>query len=298
VHFMIWKPTILFLVHCTICYGQTNMTNVNFPRLILTESDTIVRMFSETIQASSAMVYAVGINDSLVLTEGQFKFAAETSSTPKSNRANLVKLFVDVSNSNFHSHFLSKIDMTPPPPPIGLDILDSVYVDFIGRYDYVLNKIGDSLLNDFAQLNEKRQKTHSWSYPFLVYNSSKNNVIFENPIEGNIYVILEALDRDGNWKPIEFWEQHQFLCGTGHRNYSLPAKTFLIGAFKRYRGNYRTKMRLKLNNFGEVMYSNVFEDTINYSQFDTTEVLKGVRNMYSDRNEEYIQKKINTSFLD
>ena len=261
------------------------MTNVNFPRLILTESDMVVGAFSETIQASSAMVYAVGINDSLVLTEGQFKFAAETSSTPKNNRANQLQLFVEVSNSNFHSHFLSKIDATPPPPPFILDVLDSEYLDSLGHYDYLFNKTGDSLLNDFAQRNAKRQKVHRWSYPFFIYNSWENDMIIERPTEGDVYIILEAMDKIGNWRPIEFWEQRQFVCGTEHRNYHLQAEIFLIGAFKRYRGNYRTKMRLKLNNYGEVMYSNVFEDTSNYNQFDTTEVLKGVRNMYSDRNE-------------
>lgn len=292
------KLVFISFLFFNITFGQTDESNIDFPKLILTEADTIAHTFSGFMHPSTATVYGIGVLDSLVLTEGTFSFDEESICTSKKEETNRLKLFVDASNPDFHSHFLSEREKLPPPPPIGLDILDSIYVDSIGRYDYVMNETGDSLVNDYTNIIEKKQKFHYKSYPFFLFNSSEEDITVSNPISGDIYVILEALDKEGMWKPVEYWEQHRFLCGTGHMDYNLSSKTFLVGAFKRFQGGFYTKLRMKLNTSGAVLYSNVFEDSIDYRQFDNTEIVEKVRLMFSGRDEEYIQRKIHASFLE
>ena len=79
-------------------------------------------------------------------------------------------------------------------------------------------------------------------------------------------MIQEALDEDSLWKPIEYWVYSG--CGNSYFNpLNLNPYTYLMVPIRKYFGEYKTKMRLKLKNGKKIIYSNTFKGSINKSQF-------------------------------
>ncbi|MBD0400080.1 hypothetical protein [Flammeovirga sp. EKP202] len=83
--------------------------------------------------------------------------------------------------------------------------------------------------------------------------------------DGDIMAIQEALTPEGKWKPIEYWA-HSW-CGNSIKPNPLSGLTYTYFTMPIYKGEYKTKIRLKVNNEEEILYSNVIEGTINLKQF-------------------------------
>lgn len=76
-----------------------------------------------------------------------------------------------------------------------------------------------------------------------------------------IYMILEAKNENGEWKPIE--RQDYYFCGAGIYNYILKKDKLCVTSVYKYSGSFKTKLRLKhLEN-----YSNEFNGYINPNKF-------------------------------
>ncbi len=101
------------------------------------------------------------------------------------------------------------------------------------------------------------------SYPVMLANHSGETL--KIGIGEYLPLLIEAKDSLGNWKPIQ--EAYRYHCGTGLTCFYLPAEEILITSCKRYRGDYRTKMRLVLES-EDPAYSNEFYGAINYQQFE------------------------------
>ena len=144
---------------------------------------------------------------------------------------------------------------------------------------------------------KKREGVHFKSFPLFIYNSSNKRVLVQKPIDFDLFYILEAKDKIGKWKPIEYWNQQTFLCGTGHQDYLLNSKHFIVSSVKRYHGDYKTKLRVKFTSYNKVFYSNEYSDYINYSQFDSTDVIQDIKKRFSNRKPKEINNRINRSFL-
>ncbi len=92
-----------------------------------------------------------------------------------------------------------------------------------------------------------------------------NSKIFDNNC-GDLTIIQEAKDSLNRWKPIEY--HINAMCGNCYDNpLYLKKFEYVFIPIKKYSGDYKTELRLKLRNRNSVYYSNSFESYINYSQF-------------------------------
>ncbi|NME72333.1 hypothetical protein [Flammeovirga aprica] len=82
--------------------------------------------------------------------------------------------------------------------------------------------------------------------------------------DGDIMAIQEALTPEGEWKPIEYWV-HSW-CGNSIKFNPLPGLTYTYFTMPIYKGEYKTKIRLKVYNEKEILYSNVIDGYINLKQ--------------------------------
>jgi hypothetical protein len=94
--------------------------------------------------------------------------------------------------------------------------------------------------------------------------------------DGSLIMIQEALDKNGKWKPIEYWVKSG--CGNSYFDpLELKPGTYSMIPIKKYTGNFKTKFRLKLKNYKEIFYSDTFNGSINETQFETpSENVEGI----------------------
>jgi len=82
----------------------------------------------------------------------------------------------------------------------------------------------------------------------------------------SLIMIQEALDKDGNWQPIEYW----VYSGCGNSYFyplELIPNTCVLVPIIKYTGDYETKIRLKFKYDKKVIYSTSFNGSIQKSQF-------------------------------
>lgn len=98
----------------------------------------------------------------------------------------------------------------------------------------------------------------------LLINKTGGQVTFPAS-DSRLYIVQEALDQNGDWKPIESppWSS----CGNSRHRVSLGADEFWEIAAARYTGEYATKLRFKLAHGDLVIYSNEFDGSVNSGQF-------------------------------
>lgn len=76
-----------------------------------------------------------------------------------------------------------------------------------------------------------------------------------------IYILQEAMDENGIWKPIEYWESSD--CGNSFGNIIIEPKEIIETKTTKYEGNFKTKIRFKLSEKDKVYYSNSLDSSIN-----------------------------------
>lgn len=86
-----------------------------------------------------------------------------------------------------------------------------------------------------------------------------------------VEILQEALDKNGKWQPIE--KVTTFMCGNGFGWREMRPNEFLVTATFKYKGDYKTLIRLKFVNGKVTYYSKPFNGSINYSQLNQ----KGIR---------------------
>lgn len=77
----------------------------------------------------------------------------------------------------------------------------------------------------------------------------------------SIYILQEAMDKNGLWKPIEYWESSN--CGNSFGEIKIEPNEIIQTKSTKYSGNYKTKIRFKLSANNKVYYSNSLNGTIN-----------------------------------
>ncbi|MBW4891661.1 hypothetical protein KXQ82_18185 [Mucilaginibacter sp. HMF5004] len=86
--------------------------------------------------------------------------------------------------------------------------------------------------------------------------------------------ILEAVDLDNKWKPVQYWRYSK--CGNSYiTKHILPGKALAFIADDVSIGNYQTKLRYKLLGPDKFYYSNEFNGRIDYCRFTEDEYEKG-----------------------
>lgn len=118
-------------------------------------------------------------------------------------------------------------------------------------------------IEDYAKFRPHRGNV--LSYPVFIKNTGLNRVLLGNT--EFLPIFLEAKDSLGNWTTIQ--EPHKWRgCGMGLIYLYLDPQEILITACSRYAGDYLTKLRLAFHYDSREVYSNEFEGTINYGQFE------------------------------
>lgn len=126
---------------------------------------------------------------------------------------------------------------------------------------------------EFLSKYYKPKEEQRQAYPLFIYNSTDSLVSLDTQ-EGWIYIIQEGKDEKGNWKPIEFWDYYT-ICGNSLYSKELLPGQIGVSKIYKYKGDYNTKLRVKLMTNGLIYYSNEFQGSINKSQLQLPERFKG-----------------------
>lgn len=95
---------------------------------------------------------------------------------------------------------------------------------------------------------DKRQYKYYKAYPISVTNPSDSTTIVGYGY--NIPIVLEALDKDETWKPVEM--RYIYDCGVGLEYVLLKPHEIVCVLAPVYKGDYKTKLRYRLgNNFSK-----------------------------------------------
>lgn len=111
-------------------------------------------------------------------------------------------------------------------------------------------------------------------YPVFIINNLDSSLTFDYQHSSKLKVIQEAQDTNGIWRPIEFWKPN--WCGNTYSTLWLKPNHYIMSQVKVYRGEFKTKMRLKLSIQNRYYYSKPYVGSVNYSQFDVPEKFKGI----------------------
>jgi hypothetical protein len=140
------------------------------------------------------------------------------------------------------------------PTRLSLFIDTTQYPQFIGAY------------YDKTSKNVVKSKKFNAYYLFI-----KNNSAFEIPIiiqNPYLFLLMEAKDKNNEWKPIEYISTALPFCGTGVNIIYLKEDYYILTKIPIYHGEFKTKIRIKLNVDGKIFYSNEIDMTINENQFE------------------------------
>ena len=113
-------------------------------------------------------------------------------------------------------------------------------------------------------------------YALQVVNNSKDTVSF-NAQDSRLYLVIEALDKKGEWRPIEY--SPNSWCGNSYHTVALAPGYEWRFKVPVYEGEFKTKLRASLRYINpksktvrrttdeKIVYSNEFDGSINLAQF-------------------------------
>lgn len=93
----------------------------------------------------------------------------------------------------------------------------------------------------------------------FVQNNTADTILLSHQ-DYNIYMLQEAMDKNGLWKPIEYWESSD--CGNSFGQIKIEPKGIIETKTIEYQGVFKTKIRFKLSENDKVFYSNSLNGTI------------------------------------
>lgn len=102
-------------------------------------------------------------------------------------------------------------------------------------------------------------------YPVFFVNQTNQNKLIEGK-DGYLFAIQEALLKEtGEWHPIE--SKGADFCGNGYWGLIIHPGEFALGLLKKYKGNYKTKLRIRLKMGSDIFISSAYDGIINKEQF-------------------------------
>jgi hypothetical protein len=104
------------------------------------------------------------------------------------------------------------------------------------------------------------------SFPVFITNYSTSHMATLEMQDGSIMMVVQAVDKNGKWKPIEYWSGS--WCGNSYYTLMIPPRHMLMTRGIKCSGMFRTKCRMKVSNERDSIYSNEFYMSINETQFD------------------------------
>jgi len=143
---------------------------------------------------------------------------------------------------------------------------DIVFPELIGITDTTRTD-GLELFTDYSSTivrNPYGLELAEYNYPVYIVNQTSGVKVISGK-DSHLFGIQEALDSNGNWRPIEF-KGHDF-CGVGRYGVKLYPNEYALLAFPKYQGNFKTKLRVRIKNGNNIYVSQPFDGTINERQF-------------------------------
>jgi hypothetical protein len=269
---------ILLSIFFIILFFSCSKKNENdLPRIIVSERDNVVEVNSkEMLQNQSPLIALNFLKDTTIIknTDGVFE-------------CNDCETYKDLPEKAIKNKYDLKI------------IIDTSY-SFTSKgiaYKNLLYSVNDSILRDsinkpfyknklpFSKIRTLESKSVA-AYPVLFYNNSNKNIPLGKG-DLKIEIIQEAKDINGKWKPIEFFYGNG-MC-LPQMNLVLEPKHYSAAAIIKYRGDFKTKIRVKYFDGKNVYYSNEIYGTINRSQFNQEYFLELYRDNHNGRYPRYFE---------
>lgn len=240
---------ILILLLFSFCKRENGL-----PRLNFSGEDKYIEVNSKEMLRSTPPTLAFNFtHDTITILKDRYVIDDRFSVMNRDSLSKIIdfKIFVDTSY-----HFVTKgIAYKNIQAPIPSD----------PYHTQKFEKLYDKYYKDVNVL----KNTQLLGLPLLIYNNSNTAAIVDDPSDmmSEYKVIQEAMDTDGKWKPIEF--HYNFSgCGFGDVYKKFLPKHYMALGLIKYKGNFKTKLRVKFSYRYQIYYSNEFYGTINRSQFD------------------------------
>jgi hypothetical protein len=180
--------------------------------------------------------------------------------------------FLESSNDLFERKNLSKYPFSGFQ--IFVDTMNELSIEsgysnypFLTFWDTINNKkrFEDSLRQNIEWENWKRNKKYVKALPVYIINQTKKSIVISEQ-ETELFLIQEALDKNGKWKPIEYMTFSD--CGDSFSEYILRPNYYLMTKVYKYKGGFETLIRIKMASDTIITYSKPFRGSINLSQFN------------------------------
>jgi len=104
------------------------------------------------------------------------------------------------------------------------------------------------------------------SYLMSIQNISDSSIFLGRTVS-LYYLNLQAKDRNGNWISVDRKLSDLDICLTDEPQIVLHPDEIVISKVKRYKGKYTTDFRMAFGYGNNVVYSNVFKDSIDEIAF-------------------------------
>lgn len=142
--------------------------------------------------------------------------------------------------------------------------------DFVDRHSDALSADCFDLMPDYSSSvyrYDYYSKDPICYYPVYMVNQTPDAKAVIGK-DDHAFGLQEALDKDGQWRPIEATMSE--FCGVGHWRLKVHSQEFITLLFPKYSGNFKTKIRVRINNGDNVFISKPYDGTISESQFYMT----------------------------
>ncbi len=262
-YFCLHHLIILFslLISITSCQNEKELNDGDFHFPIIKYEDERKAHLIDTIKMIESMPYIRCIRAFDASIDSAFYKFPQLSYLDHREKGNIIKrdslkIFVD-TNTIIKKTIRNLIP--PPPPPLRESYSDEK------KY------ICDSLKAQRQMMNWHEQVTVVQSFPVYIANPTSKTRVLEVQ-DSRLIMIAEALDENYEWKPIEY---HIFSwCGNSYADVKIEGESFVMTDVYNYKGNFKTRMRLKLKNEEEIIYSKPIVAFINEGQFDKPKNLR------------------------
>ena len=121
------------------------------------------------------------------------------------------------------------------------------------------------------EINLIIEKTKENQFSIYILNNTTDSISISKQ-DWSLYLIQEAKDKNGEWKPIEYWQYAS--CGNSYLTNKLEPNGILKTESVAYNGNLETEVRFKFLNEKNIYYSNSVIGKINESQFNLPKDIK------------------------
>ncbi len=219
---MKYPAFILLLLISITVQGQTTI----FPKIVANQSRKMVKgSFTESQQWLRKVKYLGPAKDTIYLSEDNYSII----------ESNILPLAIQKTLDHYSFECENCINIA----------VDTTQILALFEAEWKKNKLRD--------INYQ-------SYPVLIENMSDS--IYKIGFGHNVRILVEALDTDNTWKPIE--THFMYRCGTGLTDLYLHGHQIACVLVPIYHGNFKTLLRLNLNNH----FSKPFLGSINRKQFN------------------------------